>query len=494
MRILFLIFLLLTFCFFFIVGCKKNTITTSSSARLSFSQDSVLFDTVFTTIGSSTKNIRVRNKNNQAVNISSIFLQNGSSSQFIINVDGLKGTSFKNLEIAANDSMYIFIQVNVNPTNHSSPVIIEDKIIFQLNGNTQQVKLEAWGQDAYYHRPNQAIKFSNGTYLPYSLIDTNKNVTIVWPNDKPHVIYGYLVVDSTQTLFIQPNTKIFMNYKAGIWVYRYGTIKINGALNNEVVITGARLDLDYRNQPGQWDRIWINEGSLNNTINYAIIKNGYIGIQTELIGTGSGIDTSIARQLTLTNTKIQNMSQWGLYSFAYNVYGANNVISNCQEYCLNILLGGKHDYQQCTFANYWNNGTARTKPCVNINNYAQNTNLNLYRCNFLNCIIDGNALSNEVSIDLQGGTGVFTNYFFSNTWLRTTNNTSSATNYFNVRTGHNVNFNSPTTFDFSVPLSETQVANFTGTSASTVAAAHPFDISGFPRNTTSVTAGAYQAR
>ncbi|MBL7918452.1 MAG: hypothetical protein JNM96_08645, partial [Bacteroidia bacterium] len=90
-------------------ACKKDKISTDPSKTLSFSADSVLFDTVFTGIGSSTRQIRVRNKNNQRINISNISLQKGASSQFIINVDGLKGTSINDVEIAANDSIYIFI-------------------------------------------------------------------------------------------------------------------------------------------------------------------------------------------------------------------------------------------------------------------------------------------------------------------------------------------------------------------------------------------------
>ncbi len=179
----------------------------------------------FTTIGSATQNIRIRNKHNQKINISSIQLQGGSGSSFIINVDGLKGTTFTDLEIAANDSMYIFIQVNVNPTNLSSPLIITDAINFVVNGNEQKVVLEAWGQDAYYHRPDSVIKFADGSYFPYSVANAVPNSynmvgsEFVWKNDKPHVVYGYLVVDEGQKLKIPDGTKVFMNYKAGIWCW-----------------------------------------------------------------------------------------------------------------------------------------------------------------------------------------------------------------------------------------------------------------------------------
>ena len=147
--IIFIFTLLAVSCSF--LSCKKDKLLTSSSVHLSFSKDSVLFDTVFTTIGSATRQIRVRNTNSQKINISSVRLEQGVSSNFIINVDGVSGKEVTNVEILANDSVFIFIQVNVNPTNALSPLIIQDKILFDINGNQQSVALEAWGQDAHYH-------------------------------------------------------------------------------------------------------------------------------------------------------------------------------------------------------------------------------------------------------------------------------------------------------------------------------------------------------
>ncbi|HRD38624.1 MAG TPA: hypothetical protein PLC65_08330, partial [Bacteroidia bacterium] len=222
-------------------ACKKNKLIDDENAKVEFSQDSILFDTVFTQSGSTTRNFRVRNPHNQPIRISSINLKGGTSSPFILNVDGSPGKSFSNIDIPAKDSIYIFVQVFVNPTNVNSP-LISDAIQFSVNNNNQEVQLEAWGQDAYYHKPKNAIKFSSGGYLPYSTIADHPttgasitNTTVTWPNDKPHVIYGWLVVDSTQQLIIQQGTKVHFHQNAGMWVYRYGTLKVNGTLNNEVV-------------------------------------------------------------------------------------------------------------------------------------------------------------------------------------------------------------------------------------------------------------------
>lgn len=483
-------------------SCKKDKLLKDASAKLEFSQDSVLFDTVFTSIGSATQNVRIRNTYSQKLKISSIQLLGGSSSQFIINVDGAKGTSFTDLEIAPHDSMYIFIQVNVNPTNVNSPLIISDAIRFIVNGNEQNMVLEAWGQDAYYHRPDSVIKFQDGSTFPYSVANAVPNSynliggEFIWKNDKPHVIYGYLVVDEGQKLKIQENTKVYLNYKAGIWVYAGGQIQVLGKKDKEVVFQGARREKDFADEAGQWDRIWINEGSDQNIIDYAIIKNAYIGVQCEYTG-----DTILGKkgQLTLTNTKIQNMSNWGIYCLYYKVFGFNNVVSNCQEYCLNVPLGGAYFFSQCTFANYWNKDKVRDKPTVNISNYndVQTVGLSI---NIANSIIDGK-LENELNIDVKTNAQVpvsAASYTFSNNWIKTNIATTNTLAFIDNRKGGKndvINYKDVTSYSFQPAASSASaVANFTSSLAGTNAGliAPPQDINGKPRNTTSVTVGAYE--
>ncbi|MBK8368527.1 MAG: hypothetical protein IPL10_14250 [Bacteroidetes bacterium] len=326
------------------ISCKKDKFLTDPSATVSFSQDSILFDTVFTTIGSTTRNIRVRNKNKQKINISSIRLEKGQSSNFFLNVDGTPGKSVEDVEILAHDSIYIFVQVNVNPTSALSPLIIQDKILFDINGNEQSVKLEAWGQDAHYHFPTTAIQYKDG-YLPYSTVSAGTNTTVIWgggtgaSDNKPHVVYGWLVVDSTQKLVINPGVKVYFHQNAGLWVYRYGTLQVNGVKGNEVVFQGDRREADYADMPGQWDRIWINEGHTDNYINYAIIKNNFIGIQASILSSATQ-----PNKLKITNTIIKNCSKWGLYTQFFDVWAANNVIANCKEYCTALTWGGNYTF------------------------------------------------------------------------------------------------------------------------------------------------------
>lgn len=449
----FLSFLVVTICFSVsFMSCKKDKLLTDPSATVAFSQDSILFDTVFTTIGSATRNIRVINNNSQKINISSIRLEQGASSSFFMNVDGVPGKEVTDVEILANDSIYIFVQVNVNPTNALSPLIIQDRILFDVNGNQQSVKLEAWGQDAHYHFPNKAIQYKNG-YLPYSTVSTvTTAVTVNWgggalgqpDDDRPHVIYGWLVVDSLQKLVINPGVKVYFHQNAGLWVYRYGTLQVNGTQGNEVVFQGDRRELDYADMPGQWDRIWINEGHTDNYINYAIIKNSFIGVQASILS-----NPNQPRKLKLTNTIIKNCSKWGLYTQYFDVWAANNVIVNCKEYCAAMSLGGNYTFLHNTFANYYSQEGGRGgQPCVHIDNYDGTDIWPIDSMYFANCIIEGSQ-GNEFEQDIKFYNAAqkckISNCLIRNSVITNTLITTSS----NVYNG-NPAFNDPATYNFGI--------------------------------------------
>jgi hypothetical protein len=274
------------FSFLFVLAvssCKKDDLLTDSSAKLEFSADTVIFDTIFTSLGSTTKQLKIYNRNSRPINVSSIRLAGGNSSPYRLNVDGIPGKSFSNVEVAGKDSLFIFVEVTIDPNSSLTPYLVMDSIVFETNGNMQDVDLVAFGQNARFIIADRAIQTGN-SFIPYALLDTNLNTTITWDNVLPYVIYGgYAVVDSTQTLVIQPGTKIYFGNNSGLWVYRYGTIKVQGNISEPVKFEGVRRESYYQDVPGQWDRIWINEGSDQNEITYAEIRNGFIGLQTECL-------------------------------------------------------------------------------------------------------------------------------------------------------------------------------------------------------------------
>ena len=151
-------------------------------AKLAFTVDTLYFDTVFTTIGTVTKSFRIKNPNNQFIKIDEITLAGGKSSVFRINVDGVPGTRFSDLEIAPRDSMFVFVEATLDPNETADILLIQDSILFLTNGNLQDIDLVAWGQDVHIIR---------GGYL---------DEPVTWTNDKPYLIIDYLYVDSLSSL------------------------------------------------------------------------------------------------------------------------------------------------------------------------------------------------------------------------------------------------------------------------------------------------------
>lgn len=392
-------------------GCKKESFTTSSSAKLAFSTDTVLFDTVFSTVGSTTYYLKVYNRNNDHIRISEIRLEGGNQSQYRINVDGINGTVHHDVEIRPNDSLFIFVEVTVDPGNVNMPFIVEDRILFKTNGNDQHVVLNAWGQDAYFH----------GGLRQFNYLGCNET----WNNDKPHVVYGIVAIPEGCRLTINQGTQVYCHAKSGIYGYK-ATLDVNGALGNEVVFQGDRLEAAYQDIPGQWGieldfaidnngiteiatiargGIWLVQND-DSEIDYAIIRNASMGVQVDTVDAAY---TSDVYALKIRNTRIENMSGIGLWGQGASIQGINVLSANCGEACAYFSVGGKYVMDNCTFANYWNEGT-RTAPAFGLINYYEAADGSLQvrpliGNRFTNCIMFGNNAFlndfNETVVDLN---------------------------------------------------------------------------------------------
>jgi len=388
------------------VACnKKDKVDTNPSLTLNFSTDTVFFDTVFTTIGSVTQKLLVYNNNDNKVVVSSIRLAGGSQSFYKINIDGTPATSLSDVEIPGHDSIYIFIRLTIDPNNGNNPLVVADSILFMTNSNSQNVKLIAWGQDANFYK------------------DKTLKGTIVWDSLKPHVIYGFVRVDTGASLTILPGTKVYLHKNAYLAVSHQATLKLAGFLDHPIRFQGDRLDAFYRDLPGQWNGIYLERGSSNNEINYAIIKNGSYGISIDSIS--SPADPT----LKIDNTIIQNMTGTGLSAYASNVVSTNCVIGGCGSASIELTFGGSYDFRQLTIGNYWG-GSVRLSASLYISNYVYDINgikiPNPLKAYFGNSIIYGNE-DEEIMLDSLGGTQF--NYTFDHGLLKTKTNISGLSRY-----------------------------------------------------------------
>lgn len=385
-----------------ISGCKKDDINTSPDVKLTFSTDSVNFDTVFSSVGTATYQLKVYNNDDSYINVGKIRLSNDPNNSFRINVDGLPGENFTDVEIGPNDSIYIFVEATVTPNGNVLYPFVEGEIQFETNGNAQKVKLVAWGWDAIFYVPN--VFPTNG--LPdFTLVDPDTLATVTWTADRPIVIKGYVVVDEFQKLIIEPGTQIFFHDGGGLWIFSGGIINAIGSQEAPIVFQGDRLDPYFDELPGQWDRIWVNESEEDQIFEHVIIKNNFIGIQVESDPFGLQANPSVSDHfLQLKNVAIRNNSVASIFSKNYRLKVQNAVLSNGGQYLFAGTGGGEYHFEHTTFANNWSSAIRQT-PAVYITNVTQVDAStiaigSIVDSEFTNCIIYGNGF-NELGLDFD---------------------------------------------------------------------------------------------
>ncbi|MEI2755505.1 MAG: hypothetical protein V9F46_03520 [Chitinophagaceae bacterium] len=387
--------LLILLSIFIVLSCRKENFITSSDAHLRISADTLKYDTVFVTAGSIYQKFSIVNENNQKLKLTSVKLMGGSSSAYKINVDGVSGYSFNNLELEANDSIHVFVQVNVDPTAANLPFIIRDSIEIGYNGNKKNVQLEAWGQNAHF--------------LRNKIVSTNE----IWNNDLPYIILGSLTINQNQILTINKGCRIYTHADAPILVN--GSLQINGLKDtaDRVYFQGDRMDDPYRDLPGSWPGIIFNTTSKDNVLNYTVIKNAYQAIALQDPSSNSN------PKLTLNECIIDNAFDAGILSINSSIKAVNSLISNCSK---NIFLvkGGDYEFTHCTAVTYANRYIEHKAPVllmsnfISVNNTPITQNLNAV---FRNCIFWGEngLVDNEVEV-LKSGNGPFAVNFENTLW------------------------------------------------------------------------------
>lgn len=362
----------------FLISCQKDSFTTSKDAFLRAEIDTLHFDTVFTTTGSTTQRFKIFNDNSKGVHISTIQLKGGVSSPFKINAMGIAGPVINNIDVADNDSLYVFVSVNINQSNANLPFIVRDSIEVWANGNKKVVQLEAFGRNAHFIR---------------SKIIQNDEI---WNNDLPYVILGGVEVEENVKLTINEGCKIYMHADAPMVVS--GTLEILGKKydSTKVIFTGDRLDEPYRDYPASWPGIYFNPSSHDNMIKYGVVKNAYQAIVV------LNPSTTTSPKLTLSETIVDNAYESGIVGVNTSITAQNLLVSNCAN---NVALVGGGDYQftHATVASYGNSFIQHKTPVLLLSDTYDNTT-NALTAVFKNCIFwgDGGLVENEVQFKKKG--------------------------------------------------------------------------------------------
>lgn len=409
---------------FVLFSCdKEDSFTTSGSDKLAFSVDTLRFDTIFTQIGSATRWFRVYNRANQSIRISNISLKGNSQSKFNLNVDGLPGDNHQDVVVYPNDSIYVFAEVTINPDDpvSVSPFFVYDEVIFETNGNTQSVTLEAAGQNANYfpsrwHNDSIAVFSCNGS-------------EVIWDDPKPYVLYGIVgFVDCKLT--IPAGARIHVHgglardedgdiYNTGrLVISENASINVQGTVENPVIFEGDRtedeLGFDFKNADGQWTGLIFSRGSKDNVIENAVVKNARFGIFLDS-----------AADLSIKNTQVINTSGPGLFAYHAQVNAENCLFYNNGTNSVQLVYGGDYNFDYCTLANYGGDASALVMTngvCDDPDNCNVQT-ARTYRLNalFRNSIIYG-SLADEILLDdltfTRGGNRPMLNYTFSECIIR----------------------------------------------------------------------------
>lgn len=493
-------------------SCRKDFETVPSSGNLEFSRDTVYLDTVFTNIGSSTYNLRVYNRSNDDIGIPTIRLREADASKYRLNVDGLAGTSFDDITVLAKDSIFIFIETTVDIgdfTANNDQFLYTDAIQFDQGPNQQQVELVTLVQDAVFLFPE---RFNDGSTETLILGEGTENETEIegfflddtqlgFSNQKPYVIYGYAAVGANKTLTVDAGARIHFHRDSGLIIGNQGSLQINGALStdqeileNEVVFEGDRLETAFADVPGQWGAIWLTEGSTNNRIEHATIKNGSIGLLVDS-NDGNGNPT-----LVLKNSQLHNHANFGMLARTAIINTENTVFGSAGQSSLYLNVGGTYDFKHCTFANYFSKGF-REFPTILIDNFAELEDNSIFArdltmANFTNCIISGD---NNLELFLLKAEEAAFNYNLKNCMLQFNDVTNQFTDnalynfgnpvfYENLFLNEDADFLDPHMNQFLIGLNSAAIGQGDLSTANEV----PLDILGVSR-TVSPDLGAYQA-
>lgn len=319
-------FLLRTILFLIIslplAGCIEDDFTTSPSDRPVFSVDTLKLGEVFTGEVTPTFRFTVHNPHAKSLNISSVSVSGPDAGCFHINVDGIAGSSFSNVEIRGKDSIFVFVEARI-PEGSGLRTPCVASIDFTANGATSSLPVRA---DAV-----NAIRLRAETLTSDTRLDS----------PKPYIIYDSLVVASGARLMLDAGTRLCFHDGASLVVR--GSLTSCGTPEKPVVMGGDRTgnvvaDISFDIMSRQWSGVVFTPGSKDNNLTNTVIKNTVSGVRAEEC------------TLILTNSRLTNSGGLVFEAIRSSVDAAGCEFSEGADGLVS-LDGGSASFAQCTFSN-----------------------------------------------------------------------------------------------------------------------------------------------
>lgn len=358
-------------------GCRNEQLSDDPTLSLTFSTDTIAFDTVFTTIGSSTQQIMIYNRNANALKIQSV---SHSSPYFRINLDGENREELlHDITLNGGDSLFLFVRVNIDPQDSNNPVLIEDPLVFSLNGKQQRILMQAYGQNVQLIRTKKGRSDFSSFYFR---------------NTRPYLIYDTVVI--TSLMLLEQGATLYMH--AGANIVCYGSVTAEGTQAEPVRIRGDRTDrifehVPYAHASGQWGGVYLYHTAdlplPTYRFNHTEILSGTVGLYC-LNETADDLPSFVFH-----NGLIHNHAAYGLVLQNVNDSIINTEVSNCAGYCV-YLRGGEHVLIHNTIANYFgypycnlniHNTSPEDVPALYVNDMSKNNARNALT--LVNSIVTG---------------------------------------------------------------------------------------------------------
>lgn len=329
-----------------ISSCEVETeFLTGETVQLRFSTDTLTFDTVFTARGSATRQFKVYNDGDQPIMIDRIRVDGQTGVNYTFNVDGTPGPEAEDIVIFGNDSIFVFVEVEVDPTEPEeiSPFIAEDFMLFELGTVQEEVTLLAYGQNAVVFG---SLAGRGQFFTPCMLGE------YTFPTDLPVVIFGSWVITDC-VVRAEPGTRIYVHggvqrnpdigfFNDGIiFVEATGRLDFRGTLEEPVIMATDRLEEEFLDAPAKYRGIILGAGSRNNRMEHTQILNSIVGVTMDS-----------AAELTLQNSVIAYSGGSAISAFDADLSINNSVFHSNFGNALQILRGGNLSMDYTTIANY----------------------------------------------------------------------------------------------------------------------------------------------
>lgn len=362
-------------------SCIEDGFTTSPSSQPEFSTDTLDLGTVFTAENTTTSRFVVHNRHSKGLSISSISLSGDAADYFRLNVDGMSGRNFSDVEIRAKDSIYIFVEATLPLTGLTEEKEFEASLDFLTNGVSSSVILTASGLDV--------------DNLDAIVIDNDTR----WDSARPYRILDSIVVDENATLVLAPGVRVMMHDGASIRVH--GTLVSEGSVESPVTISGDRTgnvvgQISFDLMSKQWDGIYFFPESSGNRLEYTTVKNSSNGVSLD------GSD------LIILNSVLRNSGTDNLRAVSSEITAVGCEIAEAGEHLVS-LTSGKAVFNHCTLANNYLFASLRGA-AINLMHLpgkeAPDMNGSPYTiADFSNCIVYG--IGAEVSQGDLSGTDIY---------------------------------------------------------------------------------------